>query len=373
MLIWELTGAASLAAWIYLLAARGGFWRIREVPDPQPVPPHPAVAIVIPARNEETVIANAVSSLLRQNYPGRFHIFLVDDHSTDATVAAAGVHDRLTVTQAGPLPEGWTGKLWAVSEGLQHADRFEPDYVLLTDADIVHAPDSISRLLSRAEASGLDLVSWMVKLRCESLAERALIPAFVFFFFKLYPPAWIASRRHQTAGAAGGCMLVKRTALERIGGIAAIRGELIDDCALAHAIKPGGGIWLGVTEGTHSIRDYGGFTEIERMVSRSAFTQLRHSALLLAGTILGMAIIYLAPPALLLTHDSLAATLGLTAWALMTLSYLPVLRYYNRSVAWAPLLPVIALFYMGATLHSALLHWTGKGGQWKGRTHFSSL
>lgn len=367
MFVWELIAGASLAAWVYLLFGHGAFWRIQETPDPPLTGPAKAVAIVIPARNEEAVVGQAIDSLVNQNYSGRFHVFLVDDHSTDATIPAAGAHQRLTVVEASPLPAGWTGKLWAVSCGLKHAEAFEPDYVLLTDADVVHSPDSISRLVARAEAGGLDLVSWMVKLQCRTVAERALIPAFVFFFFKLYPPQWIAGRRHKTAGAAGGCMLVRRTALERIGGIAAIRGELIDDCALARAIKPGGGIWLGVTQDAHSIRDYTSFAEIGRMISRSAFTQLRHSSLLLAGTIVGMALIYLAPPLLLLSGDFAAAAPGLAAWVLMTISYLPVLRFYRRSPAWAPLLPLIALFYMSATLHSALRYWTGQGGAWKGR------
>ncbi|MBZ5611701.1 MAG: glycosyltransferase [Acidobacteriia bacterium] len=367
MFIWELIGAISLAAWIYLVAGRGGFWRIRAVPDPPLKAPAQSVAVVVPARNEETVVGQAIASLVDQDYPGRFHVFLVDDHSTDATIQAAGAHQRLTVIQAGAIPHGWTGKLWAISEGLRHAVDFNPDYILLTDADIVHSPDSISRLVARAAAGNLDLVSWMVKLRCRTLAERALIPAFEFFFFKLYPPAWIADRRHQTAGAAGGCMLIRRSALERIGGIAAIRGELIDDCALARAIKPGGAIWLGVTQDVHSIRDYASFAEIGRMISRSAFTQLRHSVFLLAGMLLGMAIIYLAPPLLLLTGDFTATALGLAAWALMTIAYAPVLRFYGRSMAWAPALPLIALFYVGATLHSALSYWTGRGGVWKGR------
>ncbi|HYL37595.1 MAG TPA: glycosyltransferase [Bryobacteraceae bacterium] len=367
MFFWETIGGISLAAWIYLLAGRGGFWRIRAGREPTPGGSSAAVAVVVPARDEEAVIGKAIQSLIAQDYPGRFHIFLVDDHSTDNTVSAAGAHERLTVLRAGPRPLGWTGKLWAVSEGLERARQFEPGYVLLTDADIVHPRDSVSHLVARAEAAHLDLVSWMVKLQCRTLAERALIPAFVFFFFKLYPPSWIASPRHKAAGAAGGCMLVRSSALARIGGIASIRGELIDDCALARAIKPGGGIWLGVTPDVRSIRDYSSFAEIGRMISRGAFTQLRHSVLLLAGTLAGMALLYLAPPLLLLTRDATAALLGLGAWILMTIAYVPVLRFYGRSPAWAPSLPLIALFYMGATLDSARRYWTGAGGMWKGR------
>lgn len=326
-----------------------------------------SVAVVIPARNEESVVGQAVASLLNQNYPGGIHVFLVDDHSTDATVAAAGVSDRLTVVRAGPLPAGWTGKLWAVSEGLKRVEAVQPDYVLLADADIVHAPDNVAGLVARAEAGSLDLVSYMVQLQCQTLAERALIPAFVFFFFNLYPPSWIVRRDRKTAGAAGGCMLVRPAALARIGGIAAIRGELIDDCALARVIKPGGDIWLGLTHGARSVRDYTSFTEIRRMISRTAFTQLRHSAWLLAGTIIGLAVIYLAPALLVLTGDRLAAGLGLTVWILMTISYVPTLRFYKRWWTWALLLPLIALFYMCATVDSAVRYWTGRGGLWKDR------
>ncbi len=360
-------GVASVGAWIYLLCFRGGFWRVRELPDPPRAEAEPSVAAVAPARNEEAVVALAMESLAGQNYTGRFNVFLVDDHSADATIQAAGTHPRLRIVQAGPMPPGWTGKLWAVSEGLKHAERLQPDYILLTDADIVHSPDSLSRLVARAQAENLDLVSWMAALRCNALAERALVPAFVFFFFMLYPPAWVANPRRGIAAAAGGCMLVRRSALERIGGIAAIRGELIDDCALARAIKPGGRIWLGITDSVRSIRVYDTFAEIGRMISRSAFTQLRHSALLLAGTVIGLAIVFVAPPLLFLSRDPSAVALGVIAWALMTMSYLPMLRFYRRSPCWAPLLPLSALFYIGATLHSALRYWSGQGGEWKGR------
>ncbi len=362
-----LIGAISLAAWIYLIFFRGGFWRVGP-PAPPPLKAlNQSIVAVVPARDEESVIGKAITSLVNQDYPGPFHVFLVDDHSTDATIQAAGTHSRLTILRAGPAPPGWTGKLWAVSEGLTQAERLEPDYFLLTDADIVHSPDSLAGLVARAQTEDSDLTSWMVKLRCRTAAERALIPAFVFFFFKLYPPGWIAERRFKTAGAAGGCMLIRRAALARIGGIAAIRGELIDDCALARAVKPGGRIWLGVTDDAHSIRPYNSFAEIGRMISRSAFTQLRYSALLLAGTVAGLAIIYVAPPLLLLTRDTTSVALGAAAWLLMSISYLPILRFYRRTPLWAPLLPAIALFYMGATVHSALRYWSGRGGEWKGR------
>ncbi len=368
VLLLELIGIVSVAAWAYLLFGRGGFWRMQESPAPGLISSAKSVAVVIPARNEEAVIARAIGSLLGQDYPGPLHVFLANDHSSDATVAAAGVHDRLTIVEAGPLPEGWTGKLWAISEGLKLAESWRPDYILLTDADILHAPDNVAGLVARAERDGLDLVSYMATLQCRTFAERALIPAFVYFFFELYPPAWIARRNHATAGAAGGCILIRPSALERMGGIAAIRGELIDDCALAHAVKKtGGAIWLGLTSKTRSIREYAAFGDILRMIARTAFTQLRYSTMLLAGTIAGMAIIYLAPPILVFTHNAISAGCGVIAWFLMTISYLPVLRFYRRSIACAPALPLIALFYMVATIDSAVRYWRGRGGEWKGR------
>jgi len=366
-LLFELVGAASLGVWIYLLIGRGGFWRVAASPPPTLDAPAKAVVAVIPARDEEPVVGRAIASLLNQDYPGLLHIILVDDHSTDATVRAAGTHERLSIVEAGPLPKGWTGKVWAVSEGLKRAAEFEPGYILLTDADIVHSRDNVAGLVARAEAGDLDLVSYMVKLECRKRAERALIPAFVFFFLKLYPPSWISRRDRKTAGAAGGCILIRPAALKRIGGIAAIRGELIDDCALARAVKPGGNIWMGLTEETSSIREYATFGEIRRMISRTAFTQLHHSALLLAGTVLAMGIIYLAPPFLALTGDRIAAACGITAWTLMMISYVPTLRFYRRSAAWALALPLIALFYMIATVDSAIRYWSGRGGVWKGR------
>jgi hopene-associated glycosyltransferase HpnB len=355
----ELIGAASLAAWVCLFTARGRFWQISAPPKPSPGPtPASSVCVIIPARNEESLVGQAIASLR----PCR--VILVDDHSSDRNAAIAE-QAGASVIQAGPLPPGWSGKLWALSEGLKHASALSPDYMLFTDADIVHAPGNVAALVARAEAGGLDLVSLMVKLRCRSLAETLLIPAFVFFFFMLYPPAWVARRDRRTAAAAGGCILIRPSALERIGGIESIRAEIIDDCALARAVKrTGGGIWLGVTGDTESIREYKTFAEIRSMISRTAFAQLHHSALLLLGTILGMAIIYLAPPLLLFTGG---AYLGLAAWILMTIAYAPALRFYGRSVAWAPLLPLIALFYMSATIDSALAYWTGRGGVWKDR------
>jgi hopene-associated glycosyltransferase HpnB len=263
---------------------------------------------------------------------------------------------------------GWTGKMWAVAQGVRYAARFDPDYLLLTDADIVHAPDNLAGLAARAEGSGYQLVSYMATLECRTLAERVLIPAFVFFFFLLYPPRWIRNPRRRTAGAAGGCMLVECQALASSGGIEAIGGALIDDCSLAAQIKNAGGrVWLGLSPATHSIRRYGSYGEIGAMISRTAFTQLRHSTLLLLGTTAGLALTCLLPPLVAVAAPPRAALAGALAWALMSVAYAPMLRFYRQSVFWAPLLPLIATFYLGATVHSAVIYWRGKGGQWKGR------
>jgi hopene-associated glycosyltransferase HpnB len=312
-----------------------------------------------------------IQSLLEQNYPGPLRIFVIDDHSTDDTsgvvaAAASGRDDRLTILSADPLPTGWTGKMWALAQGVERAAEFSTEYFLFTDADIVHAPDSVRSLVAMAQASNLDMVSMMVKLRCESLAERALIPAFVFFFFMLYPPAWVNDRQKQTAAAAGGDILVRAEALDRIGGIATIRGELIDDCALAREIKRNGGIWLGLTQNARSIRRYEGFGGVGSMISRNAFYQLRHSVWLLIGTLLSLGITYLAPPVLVF-FGGWAAVIGGLAWLLMTLTFWPIVHFYGLSPLWAASLPLVALFYAGATVHSAVQYWMGRGGEWKGR------
>jgi hopene-associated glycosyltransferase HpnB len=360
----EWAAALTVAIWVYLLLGRGFFWWMREAKFADGPPPPRRVAVVIPARNETGVVGKAVASMVAQEYPGPFEVLLVDDHSADATAAIAR-EAGARVLAARPLPEGWTGKLWALSEGLREAARSQPDYFLLTDADIVHDPHNLARLVEFAEARGYDLASLMVRLRSETTAEKALIPAFVFFFLKLYPPRWIASDRHAAAGAAGGCVLIRREALEHCGGIAAIRGALIDDCALARAVKRSGGrLWMGLSSTTHSIREYGTFGEIGRMIARSAFSQLHYSALQLAGTVAGMLAMYALPPALALGFGSKLATL---AWLMMMAAYLPVLRLYRLSPLWTLALPLVALFYTGATVWSALNYWRGRGGAWKGR------
>lgn len=367
-------GALSCLIWLVLIAGWGRFWRVSTPADGLTVRPElaPRVAVVIPARNEADVIGPVVSALLEQDYPGPLHIFVVDDHSTDDTAgevtrATNGRDDRLTILFAAALPMGWTGKMWALAQGVERAAEFLPDYFLFTDADIVHAPDSISSLVAMAQGRGLDMVSMMVKLRCESFAERALIPAFVFFFFMLYPPEWVNDRRKNTAGAAGGDILVRAEALHQAGGIEAIRSELIDDCALAREIKRNSGIWLGLTRSAASIRSYDGFSGIGRMISRNAFYQLRHSVWLLSGTLLGLGITYLAPPVLVF-FGGWASLLGGLAWMAMSLCFLPMVRFYGLSPLWAVTLPWVALFYAGATVHSAVQYWMGRGGEWKGRT-----
>src|SRR5213080_1795472 len=272
-------GAAAAAIWLYLIAFRGGFWRVRQSAVALSAAPRRSIVAVIPARDEEAVIGRAVASLLAQRYPGPFHIVVVDDQSSDGTAeaaraAAAGRSDLLTVAAGQPVPAGWTGKLWAVRQGIEIARGWRPDYLLLTDADIIHAPDSLSELVARAETGGYDLVSLMVRLHCRSLSERLLIPAFVFFFFKLYPPRLVADPSRRTAGAAGGCMLIRAATLERIGGLDSIRGEIIDDCALARRVKSVGKVWLGPARDTTSIREYRSWRPLWDMIARCAFAQL---------------------------------------------------------------------------------------------------
>ncbi|MGI9070694.1 MAG: glycosyltransferase [Bryobacteraceae bacterium] len=369
--------AIPLLIWIYLLGFRGGFWRISKhlAVAESGVVPGERVAVVIPARNEADVIGPALTSLLEQDFPAPLHIFLVDDGSTDHTAQIgadtadrAGKRTYLTIITGQPLVEGWTGKLWALSQGIAQAETLAPDYLLLTDGDVVHGRNCVARLVAMAQRKGYDLSSYLVKLACESVAEKALIPAFVFFFLKLYPPTWIASQSFRTAAAAGGCILIRCETLNKIGGLAAIRSEIIDDCALAREVKrTGGRVWMGLTPTTESVRSYGTFREIERMVARTAFNQLQHSFLLLIGTVVGLVFAYLLPPLLLVTGEMPAMTLGLFAWLLMTVAYLPTVRFYKLSPVWSLSLPLVACFYMGATIHSAFQYWRGLGGVWKGR------
>ena len=363
---------APLAIWIYLLTARGGFWRVSRNLAPSGIAfaGDRKIAVVIPARDEESVIAATVRSLLAQRWTSSLHVFVVDDNSSDRTAAAARAvgGDNLTVLLGRPLAAGWTGKLWALSQGVEKALALDPDYLLFTDADITHDPENIRTLVGIAEAQGYDLVSFMVKLSSRTFSERLLIPAFVFFFFQLYPPAWIRSRARRTAGAAGGCVLIRPSALHRIGGLASIRSEVIDDCALARAVKRSGGrVWLGLTPTTSSTRVYQSFREVGTMISRTAFNQLRHSTFLLLGTVLGLLLTFVLPVALLFTGDLTLAIIGGAACLLMSIAYLPIVRFYGLPEVWALTLPVSAVFYMGATIASAIRYWRGVGGNWKGR------
>jgi hopene-associated glycosyltransferase HpnB len=372
-----IAGVVCVILWLYLLLAHGRFWMVqrlgaKEAPSSAIAGP---IAVVIPARNEADVIGDAVHSLFQQSCAGAIHIFLVDDHSADGTAEAAreaalnsSRPHALTVIRGQSLPDGWTGKLWAMQQGVEQALRLHPQFLLLTDADIQHSPETIATLVAVADHGGYDLASFMVKLHCRSLPEKLLIPAFVFFFFMLYPPEWIRNPRRKMAGAAGGCILVRPQALERAGGVAAIRGEIIDDCALARIVKRSGGkVWLGVTPDTCSLRAYKSFGEIERMIARTAFNQLQHSTWLLVGAIAGLLLIYLLPLVLLLSGSRRLALAGAAAYLLMWLAYSPMVRFYGLNPAWALALPFSAAFYLAATVHSALNYWSGRGGEWKGR------
>ncbi|MBD6616753.1 glycosyltransferase [Komarekiella sp. 'clone 1'] len=401
----------SLTIWLGLLSFWGQFWRADqqlevETLDTTSLESLPVVCAIMPARNEADLIATTLRSLLLQDYPGSLNVFLVDDRSTDRTANfAEGVAyalnkpQQLHIISGESLPPGWSGKLWAIEQGIQKVETVDvtslqkPDYFLLTDADIEHDVGNLRRLVAKAVQEDLDLVSVMVRLRCEGFWEKLLIPAFVFFFQKLYPFRWVNSPNNPTAAAAGGCILIRREALEQIGGIQAIRQTLIDDCALARAVKERGRqnnssspapgrIWLGLSTLTHSLRPYPTLGTIWDMVARTAYTQLDYSPLLLLGTLLGMTLIYLvAPVGVILgliwgnwamsddkTHCVYAFT-GLLTWLLMTLAYLPTIRFYKCPLWLAFCLPAIAFLYTLMTLDSALRHWQGRGGAWKGRVY----
>jgi hopene-associated glycosyltransferase HpnB len=377
---------ASLAAWVYLLAFHGRFWRGDQFFDPAGIaspPAWPPVAAVVPARNEEETIEAVLRSLLAQDYPGPYRIVLVDDRSTDATAAkgaalAAGEQGRtrLAVVSGAPLPAGWAGKLWAQQQGIAEALARQPDtqFFFFSDADIAHAPETLRALVAKAETGNRDLVSLMARLSCSSPWERLLIPAFIFFFQKLYPFPRANDDGSRTATAAGGCVLLRRRALESIGGLAALKGALIDDCTLAKRVKRAGGrLWIGLTDASRSLRVYRHLRPIWMMVARSAFTQLRYSALLLLGTVAGMTLLYLAPPALLLAYplhgDPGAAAMAALACLLTAVAYRPTIAYFALPWPWVPTLPAAALLYVAMTVDSARRHWLGRGSHWKGRDY----
>lgn len=369
------------AIWVYLLAFRDRFW-LPSVRLPRPAAPArwPAVAVVVPARDEAAVIGPIIAALTAQRYPGPAAVHLVDDASVDATAevaraAAAPGGLALNVVRAVPRPAGWVGKTWAMQQGVTAAaGGGDVEYILFTDADIAHPPDSLARLVATAEAGGWDLVSLMARLRTATRWEKLIVPAFVYFFSQLYPFRSVARRRSRTAGAAGGCMLVRRAALERAGGVAAISGAVIDDVALGRAVKrSGGATWLGYADEVASVRPYSRLSDLWAMVARSAYTQLRHSPVALAGTVVGLAEVYLAPLAVtgagLATGQAAVAAAGAVAWALMVGSYVPMVRYYRLGAGWALTLPAAAALYGAMTVDSARRHHRGVGAAWKGRTY----
>ena len=372
--------ASSFLIWIVLAFFWGAFWKLSAFDDdaipPAAIPSWPRVVAIVPARNEAETVARTVESLVQQDYPGEFHLIVVDDHSEDQTATLAltaaeklQAGNRVTILPAAQLQNGWTGKIWAMQQGVGLATTLHPEYLWFTDADIVHAADTLKRLVSRAESRKLDLASLMVLLQANSFPERLLSPPFLYFFLMLYPPRWIADPKARTAGAAGGCVLLRRAALERLGGFVSMRAEVIDDCALARSVKRSGGtLWMGLTRKSVSLRAYKTFGEIRDLIARTAFTQLGYSPRLLLGTLLGMFLTCIVPPVFAFHTHASVWRLSLAAWAVMTISYLPTVRYYRLWPLWAPLLPVAAAFYSYATWLSAVRYWRGRGGQWKGRS-----
>ncbi|MFZ3468577.1 glycosyltransferase [Streptomyces sp. 4.24] len=381
---------AALVVWLWLTFGQGMFWRTDTRLPPRHAPARwPSVAIIVPARDEAQVLPLSLPSLLAQDYPGEAEVVLVDDGSTDGTadlarrLALAHPGLPLTVVSPGEPGPGWTGKLWALRHGIEYARTAhtspsgapaEPDFLLLTDADIAHEPDSLRELVAAATTAGLDLVSQMARLRAVGVWERLIVPAFVYFFAQLYPFRWINRPGSRTAAAAGGCVLLRTGAAVRAGVPDSIRQAVIDDVSLARAVqRTGGRIWLGLAERVDSVRPYTSLADLWRMVSRSAYAQLRHQPALLAGTVAGLALVYLVPPAALFAglasgRPDVAWTGGL-AWLLMTATYVPMLRYYRQPLALAPLLPLTALLYVLMTLDSAVQHYRGRGAAWKGRTY----
>ena len=365
--------AASLAVWLYLLLGHGRFWQAGPVLPAAAAASGPPVAIIVPARDEAAGVEACLRSLLGQDYGGPLAVWLVDDGSSDGTgdIARAIADPRLTVVDGKPRPHGWSGKLWALAQGIEAARAWQAaGYLLLTDADIVHDPRHVGTLVRGAADGGRDQISEMVELHCESLAERALVPAFVFFFQMLYPFRRVAESASRIAAAAGGVILIRRSALARIGGIEAVRGALIDDVALATAVKRGGGrIWLGHATLARSVRPYPNAIDVWRMVARTAYVQLRFSPALLGLTVAGMTIVWFVPVAASLFGHGATRAAGLAAFVMSLGSFLPTLRRFRLPPAWALLLPAVSLFYVAATIGSAVDHHRGRGVVWKRRAY----
>jgi len=405
--------AVSAAAWVYLVAAHGDFWRTgQRLPPLHPArataghDQWPAVVAVVPARNEADALPTSLPSLLAQEYPGRFGVFLVDDGSDDGTGGvAAELGEKaardggapLTVVSGRPRPDGWAGKVWAMAQGLAAGTATatatapatatpttgqprQPKYVLFTDADITWAPTALRDLVEAAERDDRALVSQMALLRAQTAWERVIVPAFVYFFAQLYPFKKVNDPDGRTAAGAGGCMLIRAEALKKAGGLEPMRGALIDDVALGALLKRDRNrIWLGLTTDIRSDRPYPNLASLWHMIARSAYVQLRYNPLLLAGTLAGLLLLYAAPPAGVIAALIAAALgqagaatavtgiAGLLGWALMTASYLPMLRLYRLSPFRAPALPLIALLYAAMTADSARRHYSGRAVSWRGR------
>lgn len=371
-----LIAAVPLAIWLYLFFARGNFWQIHEEDiEPTISKRWPLVVAILPARNEAETIGRAVTSLAKQDYAGELSAIVVDDHSDDGTAdlarkaaAESNAAERISIHPASELPPGWTGKVWAMSEGIDEAAKRAPEYLWLTDADITHAPDTLRRLVYRAQRDSLDLASLMVLLRVQTFPERLLIPAFLYFFLTVYPPNWVSHPKSRVAAAAGGCILLRRSALERIGGMGAVRSEVIEDCALARVVKQSGGkIRLGLTRSSVSLRGYNSFAGIRDLIARVAFTQLRYSFLVLLGALAGLFVTYLLPWVLFFAFPGEAWLAVDTTIAMMAATFVVTVKFYGLSWPWALTLPIAALFYGYATSVSAVRYWLGRGGQWKGR------
>ena len=356
----------ALAVWVYLATAHGRFWS--SLPELGQVPPATgaAVDVIVPARDEADTIERVIASLRSQDYRGEFKITLVDDNSSDDTAALAARAGGIDVLRLADKPAGWSGKLWALSQGVA-ATR--APLILFADADIVHHPGHLSSLVAKLDCDSRDMVSEMVRLHCVSTAEKALIPAFVYFFQMLYPFSRVNSRSSRVAAAAGGTILIRREILKRVGGMETIRHTLIDDVALATEVKRKGAIYLGHSGLASSIRLYPRWRDIWQMVARTAFTQLRFSTALLVATVLAMMLIWLVPPLVAIFGTGAPRWIGIATCAIAAATYQPTLARFRCNPAWAALLPLIALFYLGATMDSARQHWLGRGANWKSRSY----